>query len=261
MLNYIQSELYRTFHRKYFYLALIIAAGIGIAVNVVLGLMQASGSLNGPIDASFPLNNITGIALSFVYPCMIIVVDCVFSEEYKHQTLKNLISWGVSRPTIFFGKFITELIVALIALAAIFGCFLLSAILILGMPQQDAAVVFGLFGQRLFLALPLFFWTLAISHLFAFIIKNNTLFSFASVGVFYVLPFLNNEFFARAWVICQEIIPHLAYTRMMALAPYLETQLLPNFGSLCLEYWAAGLVRVAVCLAVGMFLFRRKEIK
>lgn len=53
------------------------------------------------------------------FALLTIVVDAVFSDEYKYGTLKNTISFGISRAEIYFGKLIVEIILMLVTIALV----------------------------------------------------------------------------------------------------------------------------------------------
>ena len=262
MLNYVKSELYKTVRRKYFWWLLLICSALGVGVNVLLFFMaHSTDMINGTLDATFSLAMVGAMAMSVSYVCPLMMTDIVFSEEYKHQTMKNSVSYGFSRSEIFFGKFIAEFIVSIVALVVIFGAFTASAFLLLG--STDAAVtaeITHVYFVRLFLMLPLWIWSLALSHTIVFFVRNNTFFALASVGVLMILPMVFNNYIVYVWPeFVAAVSPWLAFTKMTALTS--NNFVIDNFGMLSLEYWSAGLIRAVVVLALGVFLFRRKEIK
>lgn len=257
MLNYVKSELYKTVRRKYFWGLLLVCSALGVGVNVLLLLMKPQSN----VDVTFALATVGAMAMSISYVCPLMMTDIVFGEEYKHQTMKNSVSFGISRTEIFFGKFIAEFIVSIIALVTIFGTYTASAFVLLG--SNDAAVtaeITGIYFTRLFLMLPLWIWSLALSHTLVFFLKNNFIFGLASVGIVLIIPMIFNQYLIYAWpdfVIA--VSPHLAFTKMQVLLG--GSFNITDLGAACLEYWSAGLIRAIAVLALGVFLFRRKEIK
>ena len=92
MLNYISSELYKTFRRKYTKIALVVIALLCIAGNA---LVRLTFSMAGTLNSAYPFY--LGIMLMpMCFALLTIVVDAVFSDEYKYGTLKNTISFGIT---------------------------------------------------------------------------------------------------------------------------------------------------------------------
>lgn len=259
MLNYVRSELYKTFHRKYFWWLLLICSVLGIGVNCLFLYMKGLPEMH--LDATFSIGIVGAMVMSISYVCPLMMTDMVFGEEYKHQTMKNTVSYGFSRSHIFFGKFIAEFIIAIISMVVIFSLFTVSAFLLLGSEDaQLTAQITQIYFGRLFLMLPLWIWSLSLSHTVVFFVKNNTFFALIVVGILMILPLIFNNYLIYAWPnFVTAVRPHLAFTKLQVLTS--GTYNLSNFGANCLEYWSAGLIRAVVVLAGGMFFFRRKEIK
>ena len=69
----------------------------------------------------------------------ILIVDAVFSDEYKNQTMKNTVAFGISRTSLFFGKLIAELIVAVISLIVLLAVLILSTLILMGPGDQTCS--------------------------------------------------------------------------------------------------------------------------
>ena len=86
MFNIIRSELYKTRHRKYPYILIgILSAFILFFVTVIAFQNRVNNANIGQGDvllACVPL-------LSMGVYMTILIVDAVFSDEYKNQTMKN----------------------------------------------------------------------------------------------------------------------------------------------------------------------------
>ena len=125
MLNYIGSELYKTFRRKYTKIALAVIALLCIAGNALVRMVF---SMAGTLDSAYPFY--LGIMLMpMCFALLTIVVDAVFSDEYKYGTLKNTISFGISRAEIYFGKLIVEIILMLSTIALVLVVYTASGLL------------------------------------------------------------------------------------------------------------------------------------
>jgi len=258
MLNYIKAELYRTLHRKYFYIALALCAGLAVGVNLLLIYLESTGTARG-VDTSFSLIMVGGMLFTASYVCPMLVTDLIFSEEYKLGTMKNTVSYGFTRTEIFFGKFIAELITALVFVAVLLLSFLGGAFL-LGAPEGGAGPAVSLYFTKALLMLPLWLWSLALGHTAIFLVRNNAFFVLLTLGVLIMLPSIFCQYGVYIWpevVVAAE--PHLAYVRMQSVSA--SNFVIADFGKTVLDYWAAGLIRTAAVLAAGVLYFRTREIK
>ncbi len=259
MISYIKSELYRIFHSKGSYLFIIICSALLISANVVLAVV-------GHTEESFPYNN-TSFSLSLFYSYLPIifllcvsVASIVFGNEYTNHTMKNSTSYGISRGSIYFGKFITEVLYAVTALVVIAVLYIGSAYLLLenshsGDPELAA--------RAYFVALPLFLFALATTHCFLFIIESTGGAITAVIGVLIAFPLVSNflgmkfELFRKL----SEILPWNLINKMSF--NYEKYQLnLPWEGSTgYLNYWLYGVLWMTLFVLIGFFVFRKKEIK
>lgn len=105
MLNYFRSEIYRNLHSKGNYMFILGVMLFVVFLNVILWMF-------GNLDSTFPYNN-TKYAFSSLYANMkipmvlcVCVVNLIFGQEYKNHTLKNTISFGISRNAIYLSKFL-----------------------------------------------------------------------------------------------------------------------------------------------------------
>lgn len=138
MANYIWSELYRTYRRKYPYLLM----GAALAA----GLM--SFSISPPL------------VFIVCYYGLVLIVHCVFSDEYIHHTLKNTVSYGIGRRQIYLGKYLAALLVALSTLP-----FALLPGILLFQPDRMGLMLAGAF--------PLLTGGLAIATLLHFLLRGR----------------------------------------------------------------------------------------
>ncbi len=119
MRNYLAAECYKTFRRKYFYIALAVCLGLEL---VLLGGYWLTLSWGNP--------NVTFSSTAVLVPFLLgmglyaplITGDIVFSDQYKNNTLKNEVSYGVPRARIYLGKLLVSTGVAVLA-AVVIGIF------------------------------------------------------------------------------------------------------------------------------------------
>ena len=112
MRNYLAAECYKVFHRKYFYLSLLVV--LALEGLIVWGSWFTWS--NGNTGMDFYSAAITMVMLlSIGLYATILTGDMVFSEQYKYNTLKNEVAFGVPRWRIYLGKLTVATLVALVA--------------------------------------------------------------------------------------------------------------------------------------------------
>ena len=210
----------------------------------------------------------------------IIMVDIVFSDEYKYKTFKNTLSFGFTRTQVYFGKLAVSMIVTAVIFFITLAAYLVSLFLLLGFPEDMGLI--GVVFNRVAAAIPLYIGALCLCNACAFIIPNNTAFSFVYMGflmvpylLFYTLTLLNPAFtplFGTALV-----TPF--YTSIMGLDIHvanmgdmmgvgfkvdnieniLNAALLPGTSvAYCL---ILGLAYAAAATLIGLAVYRRREIR
>lgn len=113
MLKYMNAEFYKVTHRVYpaGFLGVILG---GIALIMVL-LRQNAGP-----GASFDfMVGALCMALSVGLYLVVITCDMVFSDQYKYNTLKNEVAYGLPRARIYLGKLAATAIVSVVLCAVI----------------------------------------------------------------------------------------------------------------------------------------------
>lgn len=63
---------------------------------------------------------------TIVWYCIIFTTDIGFSGEWRNNTMKNIVSFGTSRNTIFFGKCIVNTLLLLIGIVVVSAAYLLT---------------------------------------------------------------------------------------------------------------------------------------
>lgn len=144
MLNYIKSEFYRIFHGKQIYGFTAAISGAAILFNIILYLFNR-------FDPNFPygniwfsMNNLTG-SLTVMFIGGAAITNVLFTDEHKNGTLKNTISFGISRGQFFTGKCIVCGVACLFSMIVILTAFIGSAYLLLD-GERDVTVVLRLKG-------------------------------------------------------------------------------------------------------------------
>ena len=279
MLNYIKAECFKTFKRIYMRNTLLIFVLLAIAVNVLFFVAFRSSPTNSQELIRTSLSVIVPMLLIMVYTALI-MVDIVFSDEYKYKTFKNTLSFGFTRTQVYFGKLAVSMIVTAVIFSITLAAYLVSLFLLLGFPEDMGLI--GVVFNRVAAAIPLYIGALCLCNACAFIIPNNTAFSFVYMGflmvpylLFYTLTLLNPAFtplFGTAMV-----TPF--YTSIMGLDIHvanmgdmmgvgfkvdnieniLNAALLPGTSvAYCL---ILGLAYAAAATLIGLAVYRRREIR
>lgn len=253
MLNVIKSEIYKTRHRVYLFVFLGICCLLGLGAVYLFALSGGGQSRIYYEDIlRLPL-----AALSFGVYFALIPCDIVFSEEYKHQTMKNTLTFGISRRSLYFGKLITSILVALFSAALIIGVFVGSAYLFLGVKDAAAA---GEITQRMLLSLacslPLWIGALSVLNMMSFQFRNSTIMSLSYVGLFAILSLLMTlmgYYVSPVFDIIHDwmIMPQFDVIKSAASIS----------GPLILKCTAIGFGYTVGSTVIGLLLFRKRDIK
>ncbi len=259
MINYIKSEFYRLLHSKGSYLFIIICSALLLSANIVLALVGRT-ELNFPYASTAFSLSLFYTSTPFVFILCVSVASTVFGNEHTHHTMKNSVSFGIFRGCIYLGKFLVEVIYALIAFLIIGGVFVGSSYLLL---ENSNTGELELLVRSSFAVLPLLLYALATSNCFLFIIEGTGGAIAAIVGVLLALPIVSN-YLAMKFVIFQKISKFLPWNLINNMNFDVEKiqLVLPWEGSTgYLNYWLYGGAQMLLFVLIGYFVFSRKEIK
>lgn len=259
MLSYIKSEFYRLLRTKGSYLFIVVCTLLIVSANVILAAVNHS-------EANFPYAN-TEFSLSLFYTSFsmvfilcLTVVTIIFGNEYSNHTMKNSISYGISRGSIYFGKLIVELIYAAIAFLIISGLFIASAYLLL---ENSGIGHLQLLMKATFVALPQLLFAIAVSNCFFFIFDGVGSAIGVIVGVIIAFPYICN-YLALKFKLFAELAKILPWNLLNNLEFDRSTfqLVLPWTGNEGIyRYWIYGLTWMVLFMIFGFLVYRKKEIK
>ena len=259
MLNYIQAEFYKLLHRKYTYIAL----GILLALE---GIFVAGFAFHNAHSLPTPFGNAVHIvpALGAIGYCVCLFsADIVFAAQYKNSTLKNEVSFGLSRTRIYLGKLIVQILLSTAYMVAMLGFYVGACAVILplesaaaGYTAAEALVILGYF---LAAAFPLWVGAQAATCMCVFLIHSDMAAACASLGLTMMLNTV------------VELVGLFAGGRvgdtLIKVSRHMPGYMIGLIGEVIGDpvflgkAWIVGLFWVAVSTAVGMFSFHSKEIK
>jgi len=256
VLNYLKAELFKGARWR---AALPMALLLGSLVALLLLLTWATSTNWQLIDSVTFLLDM--LILGFFL--LILPASAVFSEQYKHKTLKNEVCFGIPRVRVYLGKLLASVVMAAILCAWMMLLWLgLSAALFQAAPREELARAAAKLGLGLLTALPLWLGALGLFHALQFTLKSTTLVYVLYLGYFIavepivgLLGLLNEEKVGPVFFgICSLL-------SKCALSWPLEG-LSVGLGLKRLAWaWPLGLGWLAVTTAVGLALFRRQDIQ
>ena len=249
MLNYIKAELYRAAHHMTVYLV----SGILLALALAFATMWV-----GPF--TFP--NMAAL-LSVTMPVglfMAAVMDVVVvSGIHRTGSLKNELSFGIPRSRIYLGKLTAAFLLSVMLCALVLGGFLgLSCLLTAPGDPEETRVVLAVLGYVVAASFPLWLGALSVTHMLFFALKSEVM---AACLTAYLL-LLGERMTAIFTMINSETIaaPARAVREVMLTTPFWKYEGELTW-QLMAQNWAIGLGWLVVSTAVGLWVFRRAEIK
>ena len=248
MLNYISAELYKVRRRKSTWALLALLLGL----ESLYILLFAHGEC-------YELLNAFVTTLTLGLPMALLLSALVCSDMGRSGTLKNELSAGLPRSRIYLGKLLSALIVALIALALAVGLCLAAGGLLFrhSDPAQDRSAL-AVVGYCLAAALPRWVGGLGLAQMLFFLVPSPG----AAESLYFVwFVFLD-------WM--ASLITWNAQGPLAQAAAALQSLLLSwTFGQLegvltrelLAHSWLVGLGWLAVTSSVGVWVFRRRELR
>lgn len=185
MLNYLRAECYKVFHRKYFWVTLLVLLGLESLLVGGWAFINHNGAHVCFDEALHMIGYELVLGLYFT----VLVGDIVFAGQYKNGTLKNEVSFGLPRWRIYLGKMIAQMMTALVM------CFVMMvyyvALCALVLPADGTVSNYEAlqeFGTLLLCALPVWLGTQSMVCACLFLIKGGTAAAITAVGIIALLP-------------------------------------------------------------------------
>lgn len=256
MLNYLCAELYKVFCRK--------CTWITLAVVVVLEALLVTGwasiHVNGVRVDYF--SGIIGLLLMLElgFYATLFTGGMVFAGQYKHNTLKNEVAFGISRSRIYLGKLLAQTVLSVLFCVVIVGLYLaLCAVTQSHDAVVDAEAMKSL-GRCLAAAIPLWVGVQALTCAMYFLISSELWAVFAAVSVFAVLPVV--LYFSAliagddpAGSMLMWLYEHMPIVVLRAVIA------VRGNWALCGKAWQIGSVWVIAFTVIGIWRFKRKELR
>ena len=150
MLRSIHAECYKVFHRLYFQVSALLCALFAGGMVFCLYLIKTEAGGETIITMPFAVAALLFGMVMGVY-LVIIGVDMVFSDQYKFNTLKNEVSFGVGRSRIYLSRWAAALLVMALLYLILVAVYSLGAWLITDVLPVDVTMASPLAGSDLLL--------------------------------------------------------------------------------------------------------------
>lgn len=251
MWNYLKSECYRTFHRKYLYVFAGICALIALGVCALFGAGDTQG-----LPAEIILSIVTAYLPVLGQFALLLMANLAFSGEHKHATLKNTVSFGVPRWTIYFGKLLTAWIYSAIVLVAVVAAFLGFGMLLVGIESTyEFQKTMETLGWMLLEALPLWTAALSLAVMLMFLIPSEVGAIFCYLGLMTCTGLALSILNTAGYSIFGDMREFLISTQLSNLPSTIG-----NWSHMT-RCWISGLAYTAVFCLIGCGVFRKIEVR
>lgn len=250
MLKYLNAEIYKVTHRAYPIGFLGVILG-GIALVMILVRQNAGPGANFAFFAG-----VLSMALSTGLYLVVVTCDMVFSDQYKYNTLKNEVAYGLPRSQIYLGKLLASVIASVVLCAVILAFYLLLARLLFPLGETAGETMQEL-GRALLTAFPLWLGGLGLFHMLLFLMKGSTAASIVYVLMVAVLGGGVLKLFAAFLPRLQPVIE--AIQACLFTTPFDRMISGPSEGLMAYA-WTVGLAWLLGSTVLGLLVFRKREI-
>lgn len=258
MLNYIRAEFYKLLHRKYTYIAL----GGLLACEA---LLVAGYAFHNSHSFATPFGDAVVVIAAFgaIGFCVSLFTgDIVFAGQYKNNTLKNEVSFGLSRAQIYMGKLLAQTILSILYLVVMMGFYIGLCAMILphNLPNsfgdREGLVIVGYF---LAVGLPIWIGAQAACCMCLFLIGGDMAASIVYMGIIFGL--------GTVVELMGYLIPGGAGEALLKAHEHFPGPMLDAAGTVVGDWaflgkaWIVGVFWLVVSTVIGLYGFQRKEIK
>lgn len=242
--------------RSYLWIALLIVGGLEL-VLVLLWAWLNGDAVNMTASTAFTM---VLYLLSMGYYATAITSDIVYSDQYKFNTLKNEVAYGIPRARIYLGKLFASCLLSVGACIVLLGWYALLCALML--PGDGAALeAVKVLGFALLCAFPVWLGSQALYVLCYFTIRGSTAAVILGVCIIAIL----GQMLTFLSLIVSLPAPALADI-LLAVRGLLLTTPLENITEAIWDWsragwaWAVGAGWCVGATVLGLWRFQRREI-
>ena len=258
MLNYVNAEFYKVFRRKYPYVTFLTFCALAALLCSGFIFVNSGGAHTEFSDGAQSVLMVLSVGLY----AALLICDMVFSDQYKFNTLKNEVSFGIPRPRIYLGKLAVEAVIGVVMSVLVIGFYVgMCYVTLYASPMEETVRTMQIIGYCVLAAIPQWLAALALTNMIFFLVKGSTLASFLMVGIIAVTPVALEITALMIW----SSAPHVS-DLLLAIRDYMPTQIISKAMSVVGDWsfigksFLVGGVWVAVTSAIGLAAFRKREI-
>ena len=268
MVNSIQAEIYKLTRRPYFYVLNLCCAAFALLVIGCLAYIKYTAPANQ--DAvNFPFSlNILLMGMPVGLYLVAVGGDAVFSEQYKYNTLKNEVSYGLTRFQVYLARLVVTLLLMIVVFVVTIGVFLLASLVLLGIPSDEMAMMslgmtaaqsvqmmMQMLGYYILASFPLWLGALSLAIACYFLIRGSNMAGIAFLAIMVGVPAILNNL--------GKYVHPMFHSLYHLTLDYMGGQVISAQNmdlTLMSQCWLVGLAWAAISTAVGLFFFSRREI-
>jgi len=247
MVNYVKSELYRLARKRGAHY--LLAACVLAPILITLVTAGNGGDMYANTEFPFKFAMHSWSLLFFIIP---LIVSLVVADDFMDGTLKNTVAYGVSRRTIFYGKWLVSLLLLVISWIVTYVVLTACVFMLL---SNNGSSNFTAFTSSIMGILPLSLAALTVSHCLFYLLEKVTPHFVSYVVIMIIVPELY-YFLSRSVASLEELV------NRVPLFPYAAANdfvwLKPNGTLLC---WIVGTAYVLVAFLLSSRSVERKEFK
>ena len=268
MVNTIQAEIYKLTRRPYFYVFNLCCAAFALLVIGCLAYIKYTAPANQ--DAvNFPFSlNILLMGMPVGLYLVAVGGDAVFSEQYKYNTLKNEVSYGLTRVQVYLARLVVTLLLMIVVFVVTIGVYLLASLVLLGIPSDEMAMMslgmtaaqsvqmmMQMLGYYILASFPLWLGALSLAIACYFLIRGSNMAGIAFLAIMVGVPAILDNLGKYVHPMFHSLY-HLTLDYMGGLVISAQNM----DWTLMSRCWLVGLAWAAISTAVGLFFFSRREI-
>ena len=258
MLNYANAEFYKVFRRKYPYATFLTLAGLAALLCAGFIFVNSGGAHTEFAHGAQSVLMVLSVGLY----AALLICDMVFSDQYKSNTLKNEVSFGIPRSQIYLGKLAVEAVIGVVMSVLVVAFYVgMCYVTLYASPPEETVQTMEIIGYCVLAAIPQWLAALALTNMLFFLVKGSTLASILAVGIIAVTPVALELIALMIW----SSAPHVS-DMLLAIRDHLPTQIISTAMSVVGDWgfigrsFLVGGVWVAVTSAIGLAGFQKKEI-
>lgn len=184
MLNYMKSELYRIKTSKGTYVMFLLFSVLVVLYNIMIYGFKIADSTFPYGTTKFSLGTLSGSIQMLLVICLVIA-SVLFAGEFKNNTIKNVVSFGISKTQMYIGKYLVTLLFAFILMPVIAFIYALSAYMLLDNSGSQYLVVFI---KALVINIPIYISCITLGMALFFAVQNEVTGYWIWVTIIIIIP-------------------------------------------------------------------------